>query len=151
SANLAFSLGPLLTTGAVYAMSHHADDELKNTYLPKMVTGEWAGTMNLTEPQAGSDVGAVTTKAVPQDDGSYLIKGQKIYITFGEHQLTDQIVHLVLARTPNAPAGTKGISLFVVPKYLVNDDGSLGDRNDVTCISIEHKMGIHAAPTCTMA
>ena len=151
SANLAFSLGPLLTTGAVYAMSHHASDELQHTYLPKMVTGEWAGTMNLTEPQAGSDVGAVTTKAVPQDDGTYLVTGQKIYITFGEHELTDQIVHLVLARTPDAPPGTKGISLFVVPKYLVNDDGSLGERNDVTCISIEHKMGIHAAPTCTMA
>ena len=132
-------------------MSHHASDELPQTYLPKMVTGESAGTMNLTEPQAGSDVGAVTTKAVPQDDGTYLVKGQKIYITFGEHQLTDQIVHLVLARTPDAPAGTKGISLFVVPKFLVNDDGSLGEHNDVTCISIEHKMGIHAAPTCTMA
>ena len=151
SANLAFSLGPLLTTGAVYALSHHASDELKNTYLPKMVTGEWAGTMNLTEPQAGSDVGAVTTKAVPQGDGTYRITGQKIYITFGEHQLTDQIVHLVLARLPDAPPGTKGISLFIVPKYLVNDDGSLGGRNDVTCISIEHKMGIHASPTCTMA
>ena len=151
SANLAFSLGPLLTTGAVYAMSHHASDELKNTYLPKMVTGEWAGTMNLTEPQAGSDVGAATTKAVPQGDGTYRITGQKIYITFGEHQLTDQIVHLVLARTPDAPPGTKGISLFIVPKFLVNEDGSLGERNDVTCISIEHKMGIHASPTCTMA
>jgi alkylation response protein AidB-like acyl-CoA dehydrogenase len=151
AANLSFSLGPLLTTGAVYAMSHHADDELKNTYLPRMVTGEWAGTMNLTEPQAGSDVGAATTKAVPQGDGTYRITGQKIYITFGEHQLTDQIVHLVLARLPDAPPGTKGISLFVVPKYLVEDDGSLGERNDVTCISIEHKLGIHASPTCTMA
>ena len=151
SANMAFSLGPLLTTGAVLALSHHANDEIKQTFLPKMVTGEWAGTMNLTEPQAGSDVGAATTKAVPQDDGTYRITGQKIYITFGEHQLTDQIVHLVLARTPDAPAGTKGISLFVVPKFMVNDDGSLGERNDVTCISVEHKMGIHASPTCTMA
>ena len=151
SANLSFSLGPLLTTGAVYAMSHHASEELQQTYLPRMVTGEWAGTMNLTEPQAGSDVGASTTRAVPQDDGTYRITGQKIFITFGEHQLTDQIVHLVLARLPDAPPGTKGISLFVVPKYLVNDDGSLGERNDVTCISIEEKMGIHAAPTCTMA
>jgi 3-(methylthio)propanoyl-CoA dehydrogenase len=151
AANLAFSLGPLLTTGAVYAMHHHASDELQQTYLPKMVSGEWAGTMNLTEPQAGSDVGAVTTKAVPQDDGNYRIFGQKIYITFGEHQLTDQIVHLVLARLPDAPPGTKGISLFLVPKFMVNDDGSLGDRNDVTCISIEHKMGINASPTCTMA
>jgi 3-(methylthio)propanoyl-CoA dehydrogenase len=151
SANLAFSLGPLLTTGAVFLLTNHGSDEQKQTYLPKMVTGEWAGTMNLTEPQAGSDVGAVTTKAVPQDDGSYRITGQKIYITFGEHQLTENIIHLVLARLPDAPPGTKGISLFIVPKLLVNDDGSLGDRNDVTCVSLEHKLGIHASPTCVMA
>jgi 3-(methylthio)propanoyl-CoA dehydrogenase len=151
SANLAFSLGPLLTTGAVYLLTHHASDEQKQTYLPKMVTGEWSGTMNLTEPQAGSDVGAVTTKAVPADDGSYRITGQKIYITFGEHQLTENIIHLVLARLPDAPPGTKGISLFIVPKFLVNDDGSLGERNDVKVVSVEHKLGIHASPTCVMA
>jgi 3-(methylthio)propanoyl-CoA dehydrogenase len=151
SANMAFSLGPLLTTGAVYLLAHHASEEQQQTYLPKMVTGEWAGTMNLTEPQAGSDVGAVTTKAVPQDDGTYRIAGQKIYITYGEHQLTENIIHLVLARLPDAPPGTKGISLFIVPKFLVNDDGSLGERNDVTCVSLEHKLGIHASPTCVMA
>ncbi|MEX1177482.1 MAG: acyl-CoA dehydrogenase [Nitriliruptor sp.] len=151
SANLAFSLGPLLTTGAVYLLTHHGSDEQKQTYLPKMVTGEWSGTMNLTEPQAGSDVGAVTTKAIPNDDGTYRITGQKIYITFGEHQLTENIIHLVLARLPDAPPGTKGISLFIVPKFLVNDDGSLGERNDVKVVSVEHKLGIHASPTCVMA
>jgi 3-(methylthio)propanoyl-CoA dehydrogenase len=151
SANMAFSLGPLLTTGAVYLLSHHASEEQQQTYLPKMVTGEWAGTMNLTEPQAGSDVGAVTTKAVPQGDGTYRITGQKIYITYGEHQLTENIIHLVLARLPDAPPGTKGISLFIVPKFLVGEDGSLGERNDVTCVSLEHKLGIHASPTCVMA
>jgi 3-(methylthio)propanoyl-CoA dehydrogenase len=151
SANLSFSMCPLLTTGAVYLLTHHGSDEQQHTYLPKMVTGEWAGTMNLTEPQAGSDVGAVTTRAIPQDDGTYRITGQKIYISFGEHQLTDNIIHLVLARLPDAPPGTKGISLFIVPKYLVEDDGSLGERNDVTCVSIEHKMGIKASPTCVMA
>jgi 3-(methylthio)propanoyl-CoA dehydrogenase len=151
SANMAFSLGPLLTTGAVYLLSHHGSDEQQQTYLPRMVTGEWAGTMNLTEPQAGSDVGAVTTKAVPAGDGSYRITGQKIYITYGEHQLTDNIIHLVLARLPDAPPGTKGISLFIVPKFLVNDDGSLGERNDVRVVSLEHKLGIHASPTCVMA
>jgi 3-(methylthio)propanoyl-CoA dehydrogenase len=151
SANMAFSLGPLLTTGAVYLLAHHGSEEQQRTYLPKMVTGEWAGTMNLTEPQAGSDVGAVTTKAIPQDDGTYRITGQKIYITYGEHQLTDNIVHLVLARLPDAPPGTKGISLFIVPKYLVEEDGSLGERNDVKVVSLEHKLGIHASPTCVMA
>jgi 3-(methylthio)propanoyl-CoA dehydrogenase len=151
AANLAFSLGPLLTTGAVYLLTHHASDEQQQTYLPKMVTGEWSGTMNLTEPQAGSDVGAVTTKAVPQDDGTYRISGQKIYITFGEHPLTENIVHLVLARLPDAPPGTKGISLFIVPKFLVNEDGSLGERNDVKVVSVEHKLGIHASPTCVMS
>jgi len=151
SANMAFSLGPLLTTGAVYLMTHHASEEQQQTYLPKMVAGEWAGTMNLTEPQAGSDVGAVTTKAEPVGDGTYRITGQKIYITFGDHDLTDQIVHLVLARLPDAPPGTKGISLFIVPKYRVNEDGSLGERNDVKVVSLEHKLGIHASPTAVMA
>jgi len=151
SANMAFSLGPLLTTGAVYLLTHHASEEQAQTYLPKMVSGEWSGTMNLTEPQAGSDVGAVTTKATPRGDGTYRITGQKIYITYGDHDLTDNIIHLVLARLPDAPPGTKGISLFIVPKFLVNDDGSLGERNDVEVVSIEHKLGIHASPTCVMA
>jgi 3-(methylthio)propanoyl-CoA dehydrogenase len=151
SANMAFSLGPLLTTGAVYLLSHHASEEQQYTYLPRMVSGEWAGTMNLTEPQAGSDVGAVTTRAVPAEDGTYRITGQKIYITYGEHDLTEQIVHLVLARLPDAPPGTKGISLFLVPKFLVEDDGSLGARNDVRVVSAEHKLGIHGSPTCVMA
>jgi 3-(methylthio)propanoyl-CoA dehydrogenase len=151
SANLAFSLGPLLTTGAVYLLTHHGSEEQQQTYLPKMVTGEWSGTMNLTEPQAGSDVGAVTTRAEPAGDGTYRITGQKIYITYGEHQLTENIVHLVLARLPEAPPGTKGISLFIVPKFLVNEDGSLGARNDVKVVSVEHKLGIHASPTCVMA
>jgi len=151
SANMAFSLGPLLTTGAVYALSHHADEVQQQTYLPKMVTGEWTGTMNLTEPQAGSDVGAVTTRAIPVDDGSYRITGNKIFITYGEHDMVDQIIHLVLARLPDAPPGTRGISLFVVPKYLINEDGSLGDRNDVKVVSVEHKLGIHGSPTCVMA
>ncbi len=151
SANMAFSLGPLLTTGAVYLMQHHCSDEQLQTYVPKLVSGEWAGTMNLTEPQAGSDVGAVTTKAVPADDGTYRITGQKIYITYGDHDLTDNIIHLVLARLPDAPPGTKGISLFIVPKFLVNDDGSPGERNDVEVVSLEHKLGIHASPTAVMA
>lgn len=151
SANMAFSLGPLLTTGAVYLMQHHCSPEQLGTYVPKMVSGEWAGTMNLTEPQAGSDVGAVTTKAVPAGDGTYRITGQKIYITYGEHDLTDNIIHLVLARLPDAPPGVKGISLFIVPKVLVNADGSLGERNDVQVVSLEHKLGIHASPTCVMA
>ena len=151
SANMGFSLCPLLTTGAVYAMLHHASEELQQEWLPKMVSGEWTGTMNLTEPGAGSDVGALTTRAVPTGDGSYRITGQKIFITYGEHDLADQIVHLVLARLPDAPPGTKGISLFVVPKYLMEADGSLGERNDVTCVSVEHKIGIHGSPTCVMA
>jgi 3-(methylthio)propanoyl-CoA dehydrogenase len=150
SANMAFSLGPLLTTGAVYLLEHHGSEEQLQTYVPKMVSGEWTGTMNLTEPQAGSDVGAVSTKAVPQDDGSYRITGQKIYITYGEHDLAENIIHLVLARLPDAPPGTKGISLFLVPKLHVNDDGSLGERNDVKVIGLEHKLGIHASPTCVM-
>ncbi len=151
SANMAFSLAPLLTQGAIDAISHHGDDALRNTYLPKMVSGEWTGTMNLTEPDAGSDVGAVRTRAIRQDDGTYLITGTKIYITYGEHDMVDNIVHLVLARTPDAPPGTRGISCFVVPKFLLEPDGSPGRRNDVTCVSIEHKTGIHASPTCVLS
>ncbi|WP_334144893.1 acyl-CoA dehydrogenase [Rhabdothermincola sp.] len=151
SANMSFSMAPLLTQGAIDLLSHHGSEEQKEVFLRKMVTGEWTGTMNLTEPQAGSDVGAVRTRAVRQDDGTYRITGTKIFITFGEHDLADNIVHLVLARTPDAPPGTKGISCFIVPKYLVNDDGSLGERNDVACVSIEHKMGIKASPTCVMS
>ncbi len=151
SANMGFSLCPLLTTGAVYAMVHHASEELQQEWLPKMVSGEWTGTMNLTEPGAGSDVGALTSKAVPNGDGTYRISGQKIFITYGEHDLADQIVHLVLARLPDAPPGTKGISLFLVPKFLMTADGSLGERNDVKCVSVEHKIGIHGSPTCVMA
>ncbi len=151
SANMAFSLAPMLTTGAVHALLSHGDEDQRRRYLPKMVSGEWAGTMNLTEPQAGSDVGAVTTKAVEQADGSYRLTGQKIYITFGEHDLTENIIHLVLARTPDAPDGTRGLSLFVVPKYRVDDDGGPGERNDVTVVSIEEKLGIHGSPTCVLA
>ncbi|MFP5310277.1 MAG: acyl-CoA dehydrogenase [Actinomycetes bacterium] len=151
SANMAFSLCPLLTTGTIVDLLEHGSDELKQTYLPKLITGEWAGTMNLSEPQAGSDVGALTTKAVPQDDGTFRISGTKIWITYGEQDMSENIVHLVLARLPDAPAGTKGISLFVVPKYLVEEDGSLGERNDVHVVSIEEKVGIHASPTCVLA
>ena len=151
SANMAFSLNPLLTTGAVHLLTHHGSPEQQARYLPRMVTGEWAGTMNLTEPQAGSDVGAVTTRAEPAGDGTYRITGQKIYITYGDHDLSEQIVHLVLARLPDAPPGTKGISLFIVPKFLIEGDGSLGARNDVEVVSLEHKLGIHASPTCVMA
>ncbi len=151
SANMAFSLNPLLTTGAVHLLTHHASPEQQARYLPRMVTGEWAGTMNLTEPQAGSDVGAVTARAVPAGDGTYRVTGQKIYITYGDHDLSEQIVHLVLARLPDAPPGTKGISLFIVPKLLVGADGTLGERNDVQVVSLEHKLGIHASPTCVMA
>jgi len=151
SSNMALSLCPLLTQGAIDAILAHGSDEQKATYLPKMMTGEWTGTMNLTEPQAGSDVGAVTTKAEPNGDGSWSITGQKIYITYGEHDLAEQILHLVLARTPGSPPGTKGISMFLVPKFVLDDDGSLGDRNPATCVSIEHKLGIHGSPTCVMA
>ena len=151
AANMAFSLCPLLTQGAIDMLLHYGSEEQREIYLPKMVTGEWAGTMNLTEPQAGSDVGALTTRAVPADDGTWRITGQKIFITYGEHDLTDNIVHLVLARVPDAPPGTKGISCFIVPKFLVDDDGSLGERNQVECVSIEDKMGINASPTCVMA
>jgi alkylation response protein AidB-like acyl-CoA dehydrogenase len=151
SANMAFSLCPLLTQGAIDMLLHYGSEEQRETYLPKMVTGEWSGTMNLTEPQAGSDVGALTTKAVSVDDGSWRITGQKIFITYGEHDLADNIVHLVLARVPDAPPGTRGISCFIVPKFLVNDDGSPGERNHLECVSLEQKMGINASPTCVMA
>ncbi|MEZ5850796.1 MAG: acyl-CoA dehydrogenase family protein [Hyphomicrobiaceae bacterium] len=150
SSNLSFGLCPLLTQGAVDALLAHGSDELKRTYLPKMVSGEWSGTMNLTEPHAGSDLGALRSKAVRQPDGTYLITGTKIFITYGDHEMADNIIHLVLARLPDAPPGTRGISLFLVPKYLVNADGSLGARNDVICAGVEHKLGIHASPTCVM-
>lgn len=150
SANLAFALCPMLTAGAVEAIEAHGSDELKRLYLPKLITGEWSGTMMLTEPQAGSDVGALRARAVPMDDGSYRLTGGKIFITYGEHDLAENIIHLALARLPDAPAGTRGISLFLVPKFLVNPDGSLGARNDIRASGIEHKLGIHASPTCTM-
>ncbi|WP_322058417.1 acyl-CoA dehydrogenase [Paraburkholderia sp. J63] len=151
AANKAFSMCPGLTLGAIEALAAAGSDELKARYLPNLVSGRWAGTMNLTEPQAGSDVGAIRCRAVPTDDGRYRIYGQKIFISYGEHDLTENIVHLVLARTPDAPDGVKGISLFVVPKFLVEADGSLGARNDVQCASVEHKLGIHGSPTCVMA
>lgn len=151
SANMAFSLCPMLTQGAIEALTTHGTDHQKETYLPNLISGKWSGTMNLTEPQAGSDVGALTSKAVKQDDGTYRIKGQKIYITWGEHECAENIIHLVLARLPGAPDGTRGISLFLVPKYLVTEDGSLGQRNDLRCVSLERKLGIHASPTCTMS
>jgi len=151
-ANMAFALCPLLTQGAIEALELCGSDELKATFLPKMVEGMWTGTMNLTEPQAGSDLAAVRTRAVPSDKpGAYKLYGQKIFITYGEQDYTDNIIHLVLARTPTAPEGVKGISLFLVPKFMVNDDGSLGARNDVHCVSIEHKLGIHASPTAVLA
>ncbi len=151
SSNMALTMAPLLTQGAIDAIMHHGDEIQKMTYLPKMISGQWTGTMNLTEPDAGSDVGAVRTKAIKQGDGTYLITGTKIYITFGEHDMAENIIHLVLARTPDAPAGTKGISCFIVPKFLLNEDGSLGARNDVSCVSIEHKTGIKASPTCVLS
>jgi len=151
SANMAFSLCPMLTTGSVVAFQQHGSDELKATYLEKLITGEWAGTMALTEPQAGSDVGALRMKAWPAEDGSWRVQGTKIFITWGEHEMADNIIHFVLARAPEAPPGTKGISLFLVPKLLVNPDGTLGEKNDVKCVGLEHKLGIHASPTCVMA
>ncbi len=150
SASMAFGLGPLLTIGAVEALHKHGSDALKAKYLPKLVSGEWTGTMNLTEPQAGSDLAALRAKAERASDGTYRIFGTKIFITYGEHDMTENICHLVLARLPDAPAGTRGISLFLVPKFLVNDDGSIGERNDVFCQSVEHKLGIHGSPTCVM-
>ncbi|MDP1609699.1 MAG: acyl-CoA dehydrogenase [Sulfuritalea sp.] len=151
SANISFSLCPLLTLGAVEALEIAGNDEQKAMYLPNMISGNWTGTMNITEPQAGSDLAAIRSRAVPQGDGSYRIFGQKIFITYGDHDMAENTIHLVLARTPDAPEGVKGISLFVVPKFMVNADGSLGERNDVHCVSIEHKLGIHASPTCVMA
>jgi acyl-CoA dehydrogenase len=150
SASMAFGIGPVLTMAAIDALAAYGSDELKQLYLGKLVSGEWMGTMQLTEPQAGSDVGALRTKAIRADDGSYRITGSKIFITYGEHDLTSNIIHFVLARLPDAPAGTKGISLFLVPKFMLNKDGSLAQRNDVRAHSAEHKMGIHASPTCTM-
>jgi alkylation response protein AidB-like acyl-CoA dehydrogenase len=155
SANMAFNLLPMLSVGAIEALEHHGSDTQKAKYLPNLVSGAWSGTMNLTEPQAGSDVGALRSTATPISDGEhagkYLIKGQKIYITWGEHELAGNIIHLVLARLPDAPEGSRGISLFVVPKYHVKDDGSLGPRNDLRCVSLEHKLGINASPTCVMS
>ncbi|MFM7757001.1 MAG: acyl-CoA dehydrogenase [Actinomycetota bacterium] len=151
AANMAFSMCPLLTQGAIDAIAHHGSEDQKMTYLPKMVTGEWSGTMNLTEPDAGSDVGAVRTRAARNPDGSYRITGTKIYISFGEHDMAENIIHLVLARTPDAPPGTKGISCFIVPKFLLDANGRPGRRNDITCVSVEHKLGIHASPTCVLS
>ena len=145
-ANLAFALCPMLSFGAIEAIERHGSDELRRDYLPKIASGEWPATMNLTEPQAGSDVGALKTRAQPNGDGSWRLKGTKIFITYGEHDLSENIIHLVLARTPNAPEGTRGISLFLVPKVLPD-----GNRNDLRCVSIEHKMGIHASPTCVLS
>ncbi|WP_341713129.1 acyl-CoA dehydrogenase [Erythrobacter sp.] len=155
TANMAFNLLPMLSVGAIEALEHHGSEELRNKYLPKLVSGEWSGTMNLTEPQAGSDVGALRATAVPitegEHAGKYRIAGTKIFITWGEHELSRNIIHLVLARLPDAPEGSRGISLFIVPKYQVNGDGSLGQRNDLRCVSIEHKLGINASPTCVMS
>jgi len=151
SSNMGFALCPLLNQGAVEALRSHGSEELKDTYLAKLVSGEWTGTMNLTEPHAGTDVGALRSRAEPVGDGTWKITGQKIFISYGEHDYTDNIIHLVLARTPGSPPGSKGISLFLVPKFLVNSDGSLGDRNDLRCASLEHKLGIHASPTAVMS
>jgi len=155
SANMAFNLLPMLSVGAIEAIEHHGSNDQQAKYLPDLVSGKWSGTMNLTEPAAGSDVGALRSTATPIESGEhagkYLIKGQKIYITWGEHELAENIIHLVLARLPGAPEGSRGISLFVVPKYQVNDDGSLGNRNDLRCVSLEHKLGINASPTCVMS
>ncbi|MBP0596389.1 acyl-CoA dehydrogenase, partial [Paraburkholderia sp. LEh10] len=150
ASNLSFALCPLLTDGAIEALLTAGSEAQKQTYVPRLISGEWTGTMNLTEPQAGSDLALVRTRAEPQGDGTYRIFGTKIFITWGEHDMAENIVHLVLARTPNAPEGVKGISLFVVPKFLVNEDGSLGERNDVHCVSIEHKLGIKASPTAVL-
>ena len=150
AANISFALNPLLTAGAIEAINAHGTSALKDLYLPPMVSGEWTGTMNLTEPQAGSDLSAVRTKALPNGD-HYLIEGQKIFITWGDHELAENVIHLVLARLPDAPEGVKGISLFLVPKFLVNADGSLGEKNDVHAVSLEHKLGVHASPTCVMS
>ena len=150
TANLAFGLAPGLSAGAISAINFHGNQEQKDKFLPKLVSGEWTGTMNLSEPQSGSDLGTITTKAEPQEDGTYKVTGTKVWITFGEHNMTENIVHLVLAKVPGSPEGTKGISMFIVPKFIINDDGSLGENNNVSCISIEEKLGIHASPTCVM-
>ncbi len=150
ASNIAFGLCPLLTLSAIEALDAHGSEELKNIYLEKLVSGEWTGTMQLTEPQAGSDVGALRTRAERAADGSYRITGTKIFITYGDHDMTDNIVHFVLARLPDAPPGTRGISLFLIPKFLANADGSLGERNDIYPSGVEHKLGMHASPTCTM-
>ena len=150
SANVGFSLLPTLTRGVIHALNLYGSDQQKDRYLEKLISGAWSGTMNLTEPQAGSDLSAVTTKAIPNGD-HYLLSGQKIYITWGDHEQAENIIHLVLARLPDAPEGNKGISLFLVPKYLINEDGSLGERNDVKAVGVEHKLGIHSSPTCTLA
>src|SRR5690606_28577796 len=148
--NLSFALCPLLTDGVIEALSTAGSPEQCERFIPPLIEGRWTGTMNLTEPQAGSDLALLSTRAVPQDDGSYRLYGQKIFITFGEHDMAENIIHLVLARTPDAPKGVKGISLFLVPKYLINDYGSLGARNDVWCASLEHKLGIHGSPTSVL-
>jgi len=150
SANLAFGLAPGLSAGAISALNFHGSQEQKDKFLPKLVSGDWTGTMNLSEPQAGSDLGTITTKAEKKEDGTYRITGTKVWITFGEHDMTENIIHLVLAKVPGSPEGTKGISMFIVPKIMVNDDGSLGEKNEVKCLSIEEKLGIHASPTCVM-
>ena len=150
SANMSFCLAPMLTSGVLEAFSHHATPEQQALFVPKLTAGVWSGTMNLTEPQAGSDLSAVRMQAVPQGD-HYRLRGTKIFITWGEHDMSENIVHLVLARTPDAPEGVKGISLFIVPKLLVNPDGTLGERNDIKCVSIEHKLGIHGSPTCVLS
>lgn len=150
SANVGFSLLPTLTRGVIHALNLYGSDQQKDRYLEKLISGAWSGTMNLTEPQAGSDLSAVKTKAIPNGD-HYLLSGQKIYITWGDHEQAENIIHLVLARLPDAPEGNKGISLFLVPKYLINEDGSLGERNDVKAVGVEHKLGIHSSPTCTLA
>jgi acyl-CoA dehydrogenase len=151
AASMSFGIGPTLTEGAIEALISHASGDLQQLYLPRLVSGEWMGTMNLTEPQSGSDLSGIRTRAESAGDGSYRIFGQTIFITYGEHDLTENIVHLVLARLPGAPEGTRGISLFLVPKFLVRPDGSLGERNDLVCVGLEHKLGLHGSPTCTMA
>ena len=150
SANLGFSLLPMLTRGVIHALNLYGTGDQKDVYLGNLISGVWSGTMNLTEPQAGTDLSAVKTKAVPEGD-HFLVSGKKIYITWGDHDLAENVIHLVLARLPDAPAGNHGISLFLVPKFLVNADGSLGERNDVKAVGVEHKLGIHSSPTCTMA
>ena len=149
-ASMAFALCPLLTEGAIGALKAYGSKDLLDVYLGAMISGRWTGTMNLTEPQAGSDLNAVRTRAERADDGTYRLFGQKIFITYGEHDMAENIVHLVLARLPGAPAGTRGLSLFLAPKFLVGPDGTLGARNDLRCASIEHKLGIHGSPTCVM-